>query len=73
MATQPEPQKPITKEDLEEKFKAFQGEVQNRVDDKKSTIVGVAVGVGAAVLLIVFLLGKRAGKKKTAIVEIRRV
>ncbi len=63
----------ITPADLEKKFQALQGDVQSSVDDKKSTIAAVAAGGGMLLLVIFFLLGKRAGKKKSAIVEIRRV
>ena len=63
----------ITPEDLETKFKALQGEVQGKVDDKKVSIASVAAGGGMVLLLIFFFLGKRAGKKSSAIVEIRRI
>lgn len=63
----------ITPADLENKLKSFQDGVQARVDDKKNTLVAVAGGVGIAVLIIFFLLGKRAGKKQTTLVEIRRI
>jgi len=63
----------ITPDDLENKFKALQGEVQGTVDDKKTSIAAVAAGGGMFLLLIFFLLGKRAGKKRSAIVEIRRI
>jgi hypothetical protein len=63
----------ITPQDLENKLKALQGDVQSKVDDKKSTIASVAAGGGIVLLLIFFLLGKRSGKKRSTIVEIRRV
>ena len=66
------PQK-ITPDDLRDKLQAFQGDVQGRVDDKKTSIAAVAGGTVAFLMLIMFLLGKRSGKKKSAVVEIRRV
>ncbi|MGA9275373.1 hypothetical protein [Ilumatobacter sp.] len=63
----------ITPEDLRDKLQAFQGDVQGIVDDKKMSIATVAGGVGIVLLLVMFMLGKRSGKKKSAIVEIRRV
>lgn len=63
----------ITRDDLERRFAAVQGGLQHQVESHKNTLVTVA-GIGAAVLiLIVFLLGKRSGKRKSALVEIRRV
>jgi hypothetical protein len=63
----------ITPEDLERKFRALQGDVQDAVDDKKPAIAGLAGGGIVVLLLIFFFLGKRAGKKRSAIVEIRRI
>ncbi len=63
----------ITPDDLRDKLQAFQGDIQGKVEDQKTSIATVAGGVGMALMIIMFLLGKRAGKKKSAIVEIRRV
>ena len=63
----------ITPEDLENKLRAFQGEVQGKVASKKNTLLAVG-GSGVVLLVIIFfLLGKRSGKKKTTLVEIRRI
>ena len=63
----------VTRSDLEASFAGIQGAIKGRVESKKNTIV-TAVSVGAIVLMIVlFLLGKRSGKRKTTLVEIRRV
>ncbi len=70
---QPEIPEKITPEDLKNKLQAFQGDVQGKVDDKKTSIAAVAGGAAAVLMIIMFLLGKRSGKKKSAIVEIRRV
>lgn len=63
----------ITSDDLRDKLQSFQGDIQGKVDDQKTTIATVAGGAGMVLLIIMFLLGKRSGKKKSAIVEIRRV
>ena len=63
----------ITRNDLESKFRAFQGEVQDKVDDKKQTLIAAGAGIGMFLMLVFFLLGRRSGKKKTTLVEIRRV
>lgn len=70
---EPETTGEITPEDLRAKLQAFQGDIQGKVDDQKTSIATVAGGVGMALMIIMFLLGKRSGKKKSAIVEIRRV
>lgn len=73
MATQPDPTTPITRNDLERGFAGIQQSFQQQVEARKSTIVSIAAGVGLLVVIVVFLLGRRSGKKKTTFVEIRRV
>lgn len=68
-----EPAKPITRDDLERSFAGIQQGLQRQVDARKSTVMTVAGGVGLLLVVIVFLLGRRSGKKKTTFVEIRRV
>lgn len=63
----------ITRDDLEAKFADLQSGIQGKAQSKKGTLI-TAAGVGAVLLvLVVFLLGKRSGKRKTTVVEIRRV
>jgi hypothetical protein len=72
-ATPKETPKRVSRDDLESKFRSFQGGVQDKVEGSKQTLLaGAAVG-GFLLLLLVFLIGKRSGKKKTTLVEIRRV
>lgn len=72
MSKQQTPTK-ISPEDLQNKLQAFQDGVQGKVDDKKSTLAA-AGGVALVILVLVFfMLGKRSGKKKTTLVEIKRL
>lgn len=63
----------ISPEDLQSKLQSFQDGVQSSVDDKKSTLMAVGGGAVVVMLIIFFLLGKRSGKKKTTLVEIKRI
>jgi len=63
----------ITPQDLENKFKSLQDDIQGRVDEKKTSIATVAGGTAIALMFIFFLLGRRSGKRRSAVVEIRRV
>ncbi len=67
------PSDPITRDDLERRFRAVQDGVKGRVEDKRSTLVTVAAAGGLVLVLVVFLLGRKSGKKKTTLVEIRRL
>jgi hypothetical protein len=73
MAKQAVVQTKITRADLERSFRSLQEEAKAKVDDKKSTVATAAGIGGILVLLLVFLLGRRSGLKKTTLVEIRRV
>lgn len=66
-------QQRITRDDLENRFRALQDDVQGKVHDKKQTMTTVAIAGGVVLLLLFFFLGKRSGKKKTTFVEIRRL
>ncbi len=66
-------QQRITRDDLETRFRQLQDSVQGRVEDKKQTLMTAGIVAGVVLLLVVFLLGSRRGKKKTTLVEIRRV
>jgi hypothetical protein len=73
MATQPiTGSTKITRDDIERNFRSLQQGVQGRVDDKKPSIMAGVGGVAFLVAVLVFLLGRRSGKKKTTLVEIRR-
>ncbi len=63
----------ISRDDLEAKLSALQTGFETKVLDRKNTIMMVGAGVGLAVVILFFLLGKRRGTKKTTIVEIRRI
>ncbi len=71
--TKTEPAGKITPQDIENRLRALQGDVQGKVDDKKSTIATTVAAGGIVLLVIFFLLGKRSGKKRSAVVEIRRI
>jgi hypothetical protein len=63
----------ITRDDLERRFGALQDDIKGKVSDRKQSIIGAVGGLALVLLLIVFLLGKRSGRRKTTLVEIRRV
>jgi hypothetical protein len=64
---------PITRDDLEAKFRELQGSGRAGADAARGTgkMVGIAAAIGG--MGIAYLLGRRRGKKRRTIVEVRRV
>jgi hypothetical protein len=63
----------ITRDDLEHRFRSLQDAAKGKVEDKKTTLATIVGAGGILLVLLVFLLGRRSGRKKTTLVEIRRV
>jgi hypothetical protein len=63
----------ISREDIESKLRVLQGDVQGKVDDRRSTLLAVAGGVGVVLVVVFYLMGRRSGKRRSTVVEIRRV
>jgi hypothetical protein len=63
----------ITRDDIEAKLRELEVDAREQVESARST--AVTVGVVALVLLLVlaYLLGTRKGRKRSTVVEIRRV
>jgi hypothetical protein len=62
----------ITKADIEQKLRNLQGDVEEKIASQRQKIIGAAVAVGVLTILVTFFLGRRSGKKKNTVVEIRR-
>ncbi len=73
MAVRTAPTAHITRDDLEAKFRELEGGARDQAESAKTTIVTAGVIAAVIVLLLAFLLGRRAGKQRSTIVEIRRV
>jgi hypothetical protein len=67
------PQKKITRDDIETKLRELAGDVDFQVDAAKPKLLAGAVGAAILALLIAYLLGRRGGKSRSAVVEIRRL
>jgi uncharacterized membrane protein YvbJ len=65
--------KKVTRDDIERELRALQGDVRDKVDEKRNTMLIAAGVVGVIVVMVVFLLGRRSGRHKNTVVEIRRV
>lgn len=63
----------VSADEMRAKLQSFQDGIQNQVEDSRNTLLAVGGGVLIILLLVFFLMGKRSGKKKTTLVEIRRI
>jgi hypothetical protein len=63
----------ITRDDLEHQIRSLEGDVVDRVESQKTKIITVAAGTLVVLLVLAYILGRRKGKQKTTLVEIRRV
>lgn len=63
----------ITRDDLEAKLRQVVGEVDDRVEEARPRILTVAVVAVVAVAVVAYLFGRRSGKMRSAVVEIRRL
>jgi hypothetical protein len=63
----------ITRSDIENKLHEMRGEVEESAEAAKTPIMAIAGGVAVAIVIVAFLLGKRRGRRKSTVVEIRRV
>ncbi len=71
--TEPAAGEKVTPEQLRAKFRELQSEVDSTAESAKSTALAVGAAVVTAVVLGVFILGRSRGRKRTTVVEIRRV
>jgi hypothetical protein len=73
MAASRAPSDRITRDDLEDKFRELEGDAREQAESARSTVVTAGVVAALLLLLLAFLLGTRKGRKRSTVVEIRRV
>jgi hypothetical protein len=64
---------PVSLTDIESKLREIDDSVRGKVADRRQTIITGAIVSGLLILLIAYFFGRRSGKKKTTLVEIRRL
>jgi len=63
----------ITRDQIEAKFRELTGGVTDEVEGVKSQALTVGLAVAVAVVAVVFLIGRRSGRRRSAVVEVRRI
>jgi hypothetical protein len=63
----------ISRDDVEAKFRELTGDVNNEVEGVRSQALAIGLAVAVVSVAVVFLIGRRAGRKRSTIVEVRRI
>jgi hypothetical protein len=64
---------PITPDDIRDSLRSIVGDAEEKAQESAKKLLPVAIGGGVLLLLLAYLIGKRAGKTKSTVVEIRRI
>src|SRR4051794_11935094 len=67
------PREKITRADIESKLRELRGEVDERVEDAKVPTIAIAVGVAVVTIVAAYWFGKRKGRKRQMVLEIKRI
>jgi len=68
-----DPPKPVSRADIEAKLAEIRGVTDDTTEVAEDAAKTGLVVAGVGVVVIAFLLGRRRGRKKSTIVEVRRV
>ena len=63
----------VTRDDLEAELRATVGDPDGPVAAARPRLAAVAVAVGVGVGAAVYLAGRRAGRRRSTVVEVRRI
>lgn len=62
----------ITPDDIRSKLSDIQGGALEQVEGAKNQLVAIGAGIALVVVIGAFILGRRGGRKSSAIIEVRR-
>ncbi len=63
---------PITRDDIERRLRALQGDMAETGDSLKHYAIAIGAVVGVAAVALAFGFGRRRGRKSQTVVEVRR-
>ena len=63
----------ITRDDIEAKLRELRGDVGERTEAAKIPAIAMAVGVVVVTIAAAYFLGRRKGKRRQTVLEIRRI
>jgi len=63
----------ITPEDIESKFRDVADQVEGVTDSGKKKALAGGAALAVIMFIVIYLLGRKSGKKKSSVMEIRRL
>jgi hypothetical protein len=63
----------ITRDQIEAKFREMTGGVTDEVEGAKSQALAIGLAVVVVSVAVVYLIGRRRGRRRSTIVEVRRI
>lgn len=63
----------VTRADIEGKLREIRGEVDTTTDTAKPYALAAGIAIAIGVVALAYTFGRRKGKKRTTVVEVRRV
>ena len=66
-------QSSVTRADIEAKLREIRGVTDTSTEVAQQAVRPALIAVGVAVVVVAFLLGRRRGRKRNTIVEVRRI
>ena len=73
MARESAPHGPVSRADIEAKLREIKGEVDETADSAKPIALAVGIAAAVAIVALAYVMGRRKGRKRSTVVEIRRV
>jgi hypothetical protein len=72
-AHKPERREPISRDDIEQRFRAIQGGVDDVAGDAVNYALVIGIGVAVGVVAVAYWLGKRRGRRRGTVIEVKRL
>jgi len=73
LARESAPRGPVSRADIEAKLREIKGEVDETADSAKPIALAVGIAAAVAIVALAYVMGRRKGRKRSTVVEIRRV
>jgi uncharacterized membrane protein len=67
------PDEKITRDQIEAKFREVTVGATNEVEEVRSQALAVGLAVVVVTVAVVYLIGRRRGRRRSTIVEVRRI